>query len=94
MKLVRSSIRIHLAMADCLAGMWMFTGMSARVAQELGLHRKHASIITSIGRSPVNDTTGNVSVPTNISEVTTSVDLQEYERSSRIILWWCVVSDS
>ena len=68
----------------------MFTGISIRVAQELGLHRKSPSIYTSIGRSPVNDASGNPSDVARPTSLSSSVDLQEFESSSQIILWWCV----
>ena len=67
----------------------MFTGMSTRVAQELGLHRKNPSIYTSIGRSPINDATSNLSDAATPLQPHTSVGLQEFESSSQIILWWC-----
>jgi hypothetical protein len=70
--------------------MWMFTGMSTRVAQELGLHRKNPSIHTSIGRSPINDATSNLSDAAGLSQPYASVDIQEFESSSQAILWWCV----
>ena len=68
----------------------MFTGMSTRVAQELGLHRKNPSIYTSIGRSPINDATSNLSNLADPPQPHASVDLQEFESSAQIILWWCV----
>ena len=71
-------------------GMWMFTGMSTKVAQELGLHRKHASIMTSIGRSPEDDAIGIRNDATEESDFSTCVSLMDFERSSQIILWWCV----
>jgi hypothetical protein len=70
--------------------MWMFTGMSTKVAQELGLHRKHPSVMTSIGRSPVDDAMGTRREANEDMEISTSVKLTEFERSSQIILWWCV----
>jgi hypothetical protein len=70
--------------------MWMFTDMSTRVAQELGLHRKNPSIYTSIGRSPINDASTYLGDASALSRPYTSVDLQEFESSSQIILWWCV----
>jgi hypothetical protein len=70
--------------------MWMFTGMSTRVAQELGLHRKKPATYTSIGRSPINEASSNVSATAGVSQRPASVDLQAFENSSQIILWWCV----
>ena len=68
----------------------MFTGMSTRVAQELGLHRKKPATYTSIGRSPINEASSNVSDTARIAQRPASVDLQAFENSSQIILWWCV----
>ena len=66
--------------------MWMFTGMSIRVAQELGLHRQRPSVYTSIGRSPTNDMSGNLQTMFS----TGSMDGQSFEGSSQVLLFWCV----
>ena len=65
----------------------MFTGMSIRVAQELGLHRQRPPIYTSIGRSPTNDTSNAVD---STSQAIKSSASQKFEMSSQNILFWCV----
>lgn len=68
----------------------MYTGMSIRVAQELGLHRKKQSVNMSIARSPINENIGNTKNAATTFPSHASVDLQEFESSSQTILWWCV----
>ena len=65
----------------------MFTGMSVRVAQELGLHRQRPSTYTSIGRSPTNDASDAAS---HTLQASTSSASQRLENSSENILFWCV----
>ena len=65
----------------------MFTGMSIRVAQELGLHRQRPSDYTSIGRSPTNEATH---ATFKIGLASASPNRQRFEVSSQIILFWCV----
>ena len=47
--------RANLSEASLITlGLWMFTGISLRMAQELGLYQECPSTGTSIGQSPVN----------------------------------------
>ena len=77
-------------MLNCNAGMWMFTGMSIRVAQELGLHRQRPSVYTSIGRSPTNQATGVLPDSSQMALPNATLDQQTFEASSQILLFWCV----
>ena len=70
--------------------MWMFTGMSIRVAQELGLHRQRPSVYTSIGRSPTNQAAGGLVNSSHTEEPHASPDQQNFEVSSQVLLFWCV----
>ena len=65
----------------------MFTGMSVRVAQELGLHRERSLIYSKIGQSPTNDAGGGI---ISIGSTRIREETETFERSSQIILFWCV----
>lgn len=70
----------------------MFTGMSLRMAQELGLHRQASFVGTGISRSPTEggqapeeDETPDCSSPTTL------VTTETFEKSSQVVLFWCIV---
>ncbi|KAI4195178.1 MAG: hypothetical protein LQ350_007352 [Teloschistes chrysophthalmus] len=75
------------------AGMWMFTGMALRMAQEIGLHRERSSRGTSISQSPTNVGTGEqpmLSLPRDTNA--NVVDLDTFEKSAQVVLFWCCYS--
>ncbi|KAL9579993.1 MAG: hypothetical protein Q9212_004758 [Teloschistes hypoglaucus] len=75
------------------AGMWMFTGMALRMAQEIGLHRERSSRGTSISQSPTNVGTGEqpmLSLPRDSNA--NVVDLDTFEKSAQVVLFWCCYS--
>lgn len=71
---------------DWCLGMWIFTGMSIRVAQELGLHRQRPAIYTSIGRSPTSD---HLTETGQGDRVTNPQNSSAFDESSQILLFWC-----
>ena len=76
---------------EFIVGMWMFTGMSLRMAQELGLHRQRSLIYSKIGRSPANDVTANEENVLPMESPPTREKTETFEKSSQIILFWCVL---
>ncbi len=68
----------------------MFTGMSIRVAQELGLHRQRPSVYSSIGRSPTNGGARGLDNNAQAPFPHAHMDSQTFESSSQILLFWCV----
>ncbi|KAL8641282.1 MAG: hypothetical protein Q9228_001886 [Teloschistes exilis] len=75
------------------AGMWMFTGMALRMAQEIGLHRERSSRGTSISQSPTNVGMGEqpmLSLPRDTNA--NLVDLDTFEKSAQVVLFWCCYS--
>ncbi|KAI4089940.1 MAG: hypothetical protein LQ344_005041 [Seirophora lacunosa] len=79
--------------SDHGTGMWMFTGMAVRMAQEIGLHRERPSRGMSVNQSPTNQLTGEdrpFAVPREADS--DLVGLDEFEKSTQIILFWCVYS--
>ena len=69
----------------------MFTGMSLRMAQELGLHRERPSTGMSIGQSPVEIGSAKEPQTTTPSEpLLARIGVEEFERSAQIILFWCI----
>ncbi|KAL8702825.1 MAG: hypothetical protein Q9201_004014 [Fulgogasparrea decipioides] len=76
------------------AGMWMFTGMALRMAQEIGLHRERTSRGTSISQSPTNLATGQQQPPLSLPREANAnlVDLDAFEKSAQVILFWCAYS--
>ena len=69
----------------------MFTGMAIHMTHELGLHKKRSSMGTNIGQSPANVGFGGDehSTPRNWSS-SDPVEVEPYEKSAQIILFWCV----
>ncbi|KAL8962766.1 MAG: hypothetical protein Q9193_000885 [Seirophora villosa] len=79
--------------SDHGTGMWMFTGMAIRMAQEIGLHRERPSRGMSVNQSPTNQLTGEDRPFTVPQEADSDlVGLDEFEKSTQIILFWCVYS--
>ncbi|KAI9875398.1 MAG: hypothetical protein M1830_008526 [Pleopsidium flavum] len=73
------------------AGLWMFSGMALRMAQELGLHREHTSTGPSIGQSPANiGSNGQEETMFASASPFNCVGMEAFERSSQIILFWCI----
>jgi len=69
----------------------MFSGMSLRMAQELGLHREHTSTGPSIGQSPANiGSNGEERAMFPSGSPSNCVEMEAFERSSQIILFWCI----
>lgn len=74
-------------------GMWMFTGMALRMAQEIGLHRERSSRGTSISQSPTNQATGEQPMLSPPREANANlVDIDAFEKSAQILLFWCAYS--
>ena len=84
---VRSLRESERLLTEIIAGMWMFTGMSVRAAQELGLHRERSLIYSKVGESPANDAIGDI---ISVESSHMSDQVETFERSSQIILFWCV----
>ena len=75
-------------------GLWMFTGMSLRMAQELGLHRERPSTGTSISQNPVEAGFIEERPTTTSSEPQIArVGTDEFERSAQIVLFWCIFTN-
>lgn len=76
------------------AGMWMFTGMALRMAQEIGLHRERTSRGTSVGQSPTNVQVTGEGSPLGLPREANAnlVGLDEFEKSAQVVLFWCVYS--
>lgn len=68
----------------------MFTGMSIRVAQELGLHRQRPTIFTGLSHFSTNDepaiTTDDIRSLSSLN----LTDNQEFEHCSQVLLFWSV----
>ena len=87
--------RANLSEASLITlGLWMFTGMSLRMAQELGLHRERPSTGTSIGQSPVDAGLIEEQPTTTSSEPQSArIGIDEFERSAQILLFWCIFTN-
>ncbi|KAL8946965.1 MAG: hypothetical protein Q9222_006705 [Ikaeria aurantiellina] len=75
------------------AGMWMFTGMALRMAQEIGLHRERPSRGMSISQSPTNQGVGEgspLSLPPEANQ--NVVGLEAFDKSAQVVLFWCAYS--
>ena len=69
----------------------MFTGMAFRMAHELGLHQERSSMGTSIGQSPANlGFGGDENTPSQNWSPSGPVEVEPYEKSAQILLFWCV----
>ena len=72
----------------------MFSGMSLRMARDLGLHRKRSPLGTSIERSPANlEAQGGEGILSPVSTTARQshvIDLESFERSAQITLFWCI----
>lgn len=75
------------------SGMWMFTGMALRMAQEIGLHRERSSRGMSVSQSPTNQgatTEPPLTIPPEANANLVSLDA--FEKSQQLILFWCCYS--
>ena len=70
--------------------MFIFIGMSIRVAQELGLHRQRPAIYTSVSRSPTNDHSASLNKTVQGSALGGVQRSDEFDEASQILLFWCV----
>ena len=69
----------------------MFTGMSLRLAQELGLHRERAFGGTAMNQSAVGSASPRqVHSPLGSGPSADLVTVAAYEKSARIVLFWCI----
>ncbi|KAL9602074.1 MAG: hypothetical protein Q9219_002070 [cf. Caloplaca sp. 3 TL-2023] len=75
------------------SGMWMFTGMALRMAQEIGLHRSRLSRGMSVSQSPTNQGCSDeppLALPREANA--NSVGLDAFEKSQQVVLFWCAYS--
>lgn len=67
--------------------------MALRMAQEIGLHRERPSRGMSVSQSPTNQGIGDeppLALPREANA--NLVGLDEFEKSTRVILFWCAYS--
>ena len=70
----------------------MFTGMSLRMAQEVGLHRQSSFVGTGISRSHAEGgRAAEVYETPDRRSPTTLVTTETFEESSQVVLFWCIV---
>ncbi|KAL8821163.1 MAG: hypothetical protein Q9223_000763 [Gallowayella weberi] len=76
------------------AGMWMFTGMALRMAQEIGLHRERTSRGTSVSQSPTNVQGAGDEPHLSLPRETNAnlVGLDAFENSAQVLLFWTAYS--
>ena len=83
--------KLEMTVANRLVGLWMFTGMALRMAQEIGLHRTPTETDMSIGECPMKADSiverRHLLQPQAPDSV---VSIDTYEDSTQIVLWWCV----
>ena len=76
---------------NAYSGLWMFTGMALRMAQEIGLHREPTEADMSIGETPMKpEPVGERRRSSQAQPSTSAVSVETYEDSTQIILFWCV----
>ncbi len=69
----------------------MFTGMSLRMAQELGLHRQRTSIGSGISQSPATSAQmRDDQKPPESASATDLITTEAFEKSSQIVPFWCI----
>ena len=69
-----------------VSGLWMFTGMALRMVIELGLHRERGCL--DVDQPPAE--IGNHRKDDQARSSSKEVTLEEFEKSSQIILFWIV----